>query len=216
MYLSWAVLYEGVSDQAYLDILLPRLVEDLVSRHATRNVDIPLTPAIKLRRSTRDEVAAEICESRDAFEVLFVHADTGGRGVSSTLEDRSDAYCRAANERCGWPVDRCVTISPKHEIEAWLLADHVAVQGALGHRGDPAALGLPINAREAERIVDPKATMENAIRLLRGRRRTVDVLQLYPAIAQRQRSDALRHSESFEKFEQRLATCLQAVGCIRI
>ena len=185
-YLSWAVLYEGDTDAAYLDLLIPRLMDEIVMVRGIRHSNIPAAPALRLRRGTVDKVAQEACRASAAFYLVFVHADTGGRNLEAGMEPRAGAYCEAMRELCDWPPVRCITISPRHETEAWILADSLAVTSALGYTGSPDSIGLPTNAAQAERLDDPKAVLSRAVSQVRGRRRRFDVKQIFPAIAQRQ------------------------------
>jgi hypothetical protein len=212
-YVSWAVLFEGASDAAYFGILLPRVMDDLVLSRGTRNSIIPTAPAIVLRRGSVENVAAEACAAEGAFHLVFIHADTGGRAQAEAIGRRSISYCQAMHDLCGLPSMRCITIEPRHETEAWLLCDPGAVMGALGYRGRASDAGLPENAREAEALVDPKATLKSAMRVIRGRRREEYPETLYPAIAQRQNLNLLRTADSFAAFERRLSDGLQAIGC---
>lgn len=118
-YLSWGAFYEGTSDQAYFDLLIPRLIEDIVMVRGTRNITIPSAPAIRLQRGSVDKVAKEACSAQDTFHLIFIHADTGGRGLAIGLDERSIRYCQAMYELCRWPLIRCITIAPRHETEAW-------------------------------------------------------------------------------------------------
>lgn len=216
-YVSWAALHEGRADALYFEVLLPRLMEDIVAADGIRNSDIPLVPAISLGKRGRavDDVAAEICEAKDAFQLVFIHADVGGRALEQGLHGRSSAFCRRAFELCGWPQTRCVTVTPRHETEAWILADPNAVAAAMGYKGNPNDVGLPNDARAAERLGDPKATLSAALSQITGnRRRSANINQLFPAIAQRQSFRALRASASFRDFETRLRGCLADLGCI--
>ncbi len=215
-YLSWAVFYEGSSDGMYLDVLLPRIVRDLILREGTSLVEVADLPAVKVGAKDRwiDAVAREACDFSKAFDVIFVHADAGGRGLEQGLSRRADAYCGALSERCNWPSDRCVTITPRHETEAWLLADGAAVTDALGYRGDPTDVGLPANAREAERLVDPKNTLSTAVGIISGRRKRPNIYTIFPAVAQRQRLHALRQSSSFLDLENSIRTCLRSLQLI--
>lgn len=216
-YVSWAAFQEGNSDTLYFEVLLPRLMEEIVTVDGIRHSDIPAAPAIALGKRSRsvDDVAAELCEAKDVFVVAFIHADVGGRNLEGGIEARSLAYCRKAFELCEWPPSRCVTVTPRHETEAWVLADPEAVINALGYNGDPRVIGLPGDAKAAEELADPKATLEAVSRQVSGRRRKpAKVAQLYPAIAQRQSFVALRASESFRAFEARLRNCLADLGCI--
>jgi hypothetical protein len=216
-YVSWAALYEGATDELYFDVLFPRLMETIVTADGIRNSDIPQRPAIVLgsRGRSLDDVAGEICATRKAFVLLFIHADVGGRALEVGLEARSSTYCRRAFELCGWSLKRCIAVTPRHETEAWILTDPLAVTSALGYNGNPSDIGLPNDARAAERLPDPKATLEAAVKKVRGRRRrSMNIGHLYSAIAQRQSFDALRASSSFRDFEFRLRVGLADIGCI--
>jgi len=161
-----------------------------------------------------EAVAAELCNEREAFYIAFVHADTGGRALEAGMAARSTAYQQAAYELCEFSILRCVVIAPRHETEAWILADREAIGDALGYRGNLADLGLPANAREAEQLVDPKRVLNEAISKVRGRRSIISTEQIVPAIAQRQNFAKLRASSSFSKFESALAVALIDLGCI--
>jgi hypothetical protein len=213
-YVSWAALYEGPTDQAYFELLIPRVMEDIIMLHGTRQSDIPPAPAIRLQRAEVDKVARQACEARDAFHLVFIHADMGGRALEADIENRSARYCEAMHALCSWPPLRCIAISPRHETEAWILADPQAVTGALGYLGSPDSIGLPGNASAAEQLGDPKAVLEAAVRQVRGRRRPVDVKQIFPAIAQRQSLASLRQARSFAAFEASLLDALRDLGCI--
>ena len=214
-YVSWAVLYEGATDRAYFDVLIPRVMQELVQRFGIRLSTIPSTPAVLLSRDTVEKVAKEACKAIDAFHLCFIHADTGGRNLESKLECRSSAYCEAMRAECNWPPARCIVIAPRKETEAWILADGVAVTSALGYTGLPASIGLPLTAADAEQLADPKATLRGAIQIVRGRRGTINVDDLFPAIALRQSLDELRSTSSFTAFEKELYLALADIGCVR-
>lgn len=216
-YVSWAAFYEGGSDALYLDVLLPRIIRDMAAREGSDLVEVPDVPAVRLGTTSRsvEKVAEEACAFRQAYEIIFIHADTGGRGLQRGLANRADAYCTALLAQCDWPRDRCITVTPRHETEAWLLADGFAVTRALGYTGRPAEIGLPDDARAAERLADPKQVLAAAVEAVAGRRRRQSSGNIVPAIAQRQDLELLRQSNSFVQFEARLRSCLRAVGCIR-
>lgn len=213
-YIGWAVLYEGASDAAYFDVLIHRVMEDIVFR-GTKFPSIPTAPSIRLRRGSADSFATEACAAQEAFHLVFVHADTGGRAQEANLGARTTAYQDALTQCCDWPAERCVIVTPRHETEAWVLADPEAVCGALGYRGAPEAIGLPATAAEAERLVDPKVAIEQAIGAVRrGRRGSGDASQIFAAVAQRQALDRLRGSDSFRQFEAKLQEGLEHLGAL--
>ena len=214
-YVGWAVLYEGATDQAYFDVIIPRLMEDIILLHGTRHATIPIAPAVGLKRGSVEAVAREACAASEAFHLVFIHADTGGRGLETRLDERSYAYCGAMNDLCDWPPARCVPVLPRHETEAWVLADPQAVTAALGYNGSPNSIGLPADAIEAGGLVDPKAILAAAIAAVRGRRREGDVKQIMAAIAQKQSLAELRRSTSFSAFEAKLFAGLASLGCVK-
>jgi hypothetical protein len=214
-YVSWAVLYEGATDRAYFDVLIPRVMEEIVLKCGIRLSTIPSGPAVLLSRDTVEKVAKEACGAKDAFHLCFIHADTGGSGLESKLEFRSSAYCEAMRAKCEWPPARCIVIAPRKETEAWILADGVAVTSALGYSGLPTSIGLPVTALAAEQLADPKATLRDAMQIVRGRRRAINVDDLFTAIALRQSLDALRSTNSFIAFEKDLYLALADIGCVR-
>lgn len=217
MYLSYALFCEGDSDFDYFAVLIPRVVDDLIRARGRYPVDVPNEPAIRLGRTDRtvDAVAAEACNKREAFFLTLVHADTGGAHQAQTLANRSVAYCERMQDVCGLAPARCVLICPRHETEAWALADSEAVLDALGYAGSFTDLGLPANARRAERLPDPKDTLRAAVAKARPRvRRRRQQDAVLPRIAQRQSIQALRGGPSFRMFEESLAASLHDLGAL--
>lgn len=213
MYLSWAAYYEGPSDRIYFDILLPRVMEEILLAESTREVTVPSMPAmyLGLRGREIDQVAQEACDNQEAFDLLFIHTDTGGRALATGVDDRGIAYCEKIHRQCNGRPDRCVVLAPRHETEAWALADPDAVVGALGYKGGPSALGLPVDAAEAERL-DPKGVLEEACRRVQRRRARRGSSQMFSSIAQIQSLTALRRSTSFQSFEGKLRDSLKRLG----
>ena len=215
MYLAYALFCEGPSDFAYFEVLIPRLIDAIVSDLGILPVDRPDTPTLRLGQPDRtvESVAMEACRAKDAIHLAFIHADTGGRSQEGVVDARSTAYCRKMHEICDFPQPRCVLLRPRHETDAWVLADPTAVLEALGYRGSAADLGLPDNPGEAERYQNPKSCLDSALRRVTNNPRR-QARTLLPAIAQRQSIAELRRSASFSDFESRLETALQDLGIL--
>jgi hypothetical protein len=214
IYISWAAMYEGASDAAYFEVLLPRVMQEIIALHGESAATVPNTAAATFPRGPVDDVARSICEASEAFHLVFIHSDTGGRNLEAQLNSRSCAYCAAIQRECAWPASRCVVIAPRHETEAWVLADPSAVTDALGWRGSLDSIGLPANGSAAEGLGDPKLTLEQAVRHVRGRR-SGRPQHYYAAIAQRQELRELRGTASFRSFEDALYSALVDLGCVR-
>ena len=95
MYLAYALFCEGSSDFAYFEVLIPRVIAALVAETGIRPVDAPTEPTVRLGQADRSvpAVAAEACRHREAFHIVFIHADVGGHGQATRLNSRSTAYC---------------------------------------------------------------------------------------------------------------------------
>jgi len=216
IYLAWAGFYEGGSDRSYYDVLLPRVMEEITLAEAIQQVTIATTPVVQLGRYGRDveRVTQEICANRDQIHLCFIHSDTGGRGLTQGLSQRSSAYCEAIQKLCAWNPDRCVILTPRHETEAWVLADPKAVLNALNYTGTPNSIDLPANGAAAEALPNPKAILNAATNSVLSRRRRQSGSQLFTAIAQNQTLASLRECASFQTFENNLRRALISVGCI--
>ena len=217
MYLAWAAFYEGNTDDNYFRVLLPRLLDDLARNHGGKSpiviADYPAFRAGLLSRNV-EKVAEEICEGRESFDLLFVHADQGGRGLAATLSDRCDAFIEAAADLCGFQTERAIKMCPRHETEAWALADRQAICEVLGFNGNPIDLGLPSTPRQAEKLPDPKAALSTAIQRASGRRK-MNPGRLLPLIAQAQRLSELRRASSFAHFENQIVDAMTRYGFMR-
>lgn len=84
-YISWAAFYEGASDSLYLDVLLPRLIREVVACEGTHLVEVPDNPAVRLGERGRSvaEVAKEVCGFREALDVIVVHAGHGRSWIAA-------------------------------------------------------------------------------------------------------------------------------------
>ena len=71
-YVSWATFHEGPSDALYFDVLLPRLIEEIITTEGVRHSDVPSNPSARLGAQGRsvDDVAKEACANKNAFEIF--------------------------------------------------------------------------------------------------------------------------------------------------
>ena len=90
------------------------------------------------------------------FDLLFVHRDADRAGADVRYREITDAI-QDAGYSGQW-----VGIVPVRMMEAWLLLDESAIRDTVGRSNRRPPLNLP-SPREAERIADPKATLETAL-----------------------------------------------------
>ena len=80
-YVAWTAVYEGATDAAYFDVLIPRVMEDIIFTHGIGNSDIAESPAVRPQRDTIDAIAKYTCDNKMVVDLVFFHADTGGHGL---------------------------------------------------------------------------------------------------------------------------------------
>ena len=214
MFLSWSAFYEGRSDALYFNVLIPRLLEEIIREEGIRPCDVGILPSVEFGVSKRtfDVVAKEICDRKDEFHVIFIHADLGGRALGETVHQRREALINKAVEICEFNAALAVLLSPEKELEAWVLADHAAIMAAFGISEIPDGL-LPANPREAERLPDPKSTLQNITRVVSGGKRSAS--QILVRVAQEQNINELRRARSFQAFEKSLKGALKNLRFIQ-
>jgi hypothetical protein len=213
-YVTWAVMYEGSTDRAYFDVLIPRAIEWLTLGRGSRITEVSPYPVALFPRRDPRVFARMACQAAQSFHLMFVHADSGGRSIEQSLPFRGDHYCLAMQETCNWPPARCIVISPRKETEAWVLGDRQAIAEALGYADTSKLAELPRDAKVAERLPDPKAKLTEVIRSVTRGRRRANIADIFPAVAQRQSFEALLKSESFRGFVAKLGDALSDFGIL--
>lgn len=213
MYLAWAAYYEGRTDAAYFNVLIPRFIEEILRNEGTRPCEVGIYPAVEFGLSDRAfHIASRaICSRKEEFHILFVHADTGGRAQEANLADRREALIQRSCDECGFDGNMVAYLSPRKELEAWAIADDEAVLAALGLSRVPENI-LPASPRAAEQLEDPKSTFNLVLGLLSSRRKNSNSFLV--RIAQEQSFNKLRLLPSFQEFEQSLRRSLGHRGFI--
>lgn len=214
MYISWAIFVEGQNDVDYFGVLLPRVIESIVMTTTGPVAVIPESPSAVFGIRNRDfeSACSSICEAKESFHLLFVHSDTGGRALEAQIALRTTALCQMLEARCNIPNESCICVTPRHETEAWGLADQNAIRLAFGLRDNFAFSELPDNPADVELIVDPKLTSSQITDRLSFGRRNSNRHFPYASIAQHQDLSTLRRLPSFMDFEIRLRRSLTHLG----
>lgn len=213
MYLSWSAFYEGATDAQYFNVLIPRVLDEIIRECGRRPCDVGEFPAVEFGINSRsfDLVAEEICERKNEFHIIFVHADLGGRGQAANIAQRREELVQKARELCDFDPRIAVMLSPEKELEAWALSDRAAVQVALGVNALPGDL-MPPTPEAAEKLADPKANLDVIVNSVVGRRSVSR--QILVRIAQEQSISELRRAKSFKIFEGSLREALKWRGFI--
>lgn len=209
-YLGWAIFAEGKSDIEYLSVIIPRVIGHIISFKKGGMATIPEVPSVIFGQAGRsfDVVSKEICDAKDAFFLLFVHGDTGGRNLQQSVDDRTTSLVDRCYELCGVDRDRCVLIRPKQETEAWCLADIKALRSTFNLSDNFDFVEIPENPALLEAIADPKSLMKRTVERADRRTRRVP----YAAISSNQNINTLLLVPSFKQFFDDLTKALSTFG----
>ena len=213
--LSWALYAEGETDLDYLGTLLPRIIQHIAFASPSGPAPVvPEQPAAIFGQGSRsfDRAAKEICDARDAFVLLFVHGDSGGRSQQETVDRRTIGLCQKAHDACDLRLDRCIPVAPRQATEAWCLADIGALRAAFQLRPDYQFPQLIATPRSVEQLNDPKTVARQIVEgTIRGRRRSPPRFP-YTLVAQQQGLEVLRMVPSFEALYRAVSRALATVG----
>ncbi len=98
-----------------------------------------------------------------------------------------------------------IPLVPVRMIEAWMLADKELLKKEIGTTKSDVELGIN---RFPEQIRDPKAIIENAIRIsmehLPRRRRSLNIGELYQPLGQKISLEELDKLDSYKKFKEEI------------
>ena len=211
-YLQRGLAAEGVTDHLFLRPLLLRVVDWIVLRDRLYDVEIPeIQPVLPGGRPVNDPAAVSEVLKRELIhlDLVFYHSDAKGNPQKAYKE-------RVGVVDAGGVV--VVGVVPRHETEAWIIAQPGMVAASLGV-GVP-RLGVPITScrpGDVERDQDPKATLRSMLAGAAGggRRRVRRVEDLLGVWAQRLDLDALTRLSQGRQLVDDTTAALRGLGVIR-
>ena len=207
-FLLAVLVCEGVSDEWFLPVLLQRAIQRLCNEgRAEVQVEVEVVVADHQRPLTIIDALGRV----PRFEILLYHHD-GAPTV--TAKSKIDEVRRAVTAARREPF---VAVVPVRETEAWLLADHEALIGAVGPQALPLLLAEAPRAGAVEGLADPKKTLNAVIEAAAGRRASGRKLQadrpdIYADVATNLDLDRLRQVPSFQRWWDEMAQALEKMG----
>lgn len=218
-YLGLALYAEGPRDYSFLPPLLLRLCESLCT-HATQSVEIGSfiglnhsRTAAGASRAARIADAAE--KAKEAWNILFVHADADG-DAEAALRERVMPGIDSV-KAAGWQRAEGVAVVPVRVTEAWALADGDALRSVFGTTLVDAELGLNVRGAALERLTDPKRMLDDILAAAHGGRRRprLNVGSYLNLLGEQVALDRLKELPSFARVHRELGAALQRLNILR-
>lgn len=215
-WLGIALWAEGRSDARFLQPLLQRACTQMCLTEGHQPVEVSdvldLQPLPTTRSQPREQrIAAAARDARDAWSVLFIHADADSDEQRALAERVQPARALLEAEWGAYSV----AVVPVRMTEAWVLADLQAVRSAFGTTRSDQELGLSeASLHGADNLTNPKATLEAAFRASRGKRKATSVSPYLGLIGETSSFDQLRRLAAYRRMEAELRVALRAFGFI--
>ena len=219
-YLGLALYAEGPTDYYFLRPLLQRLCEDLCMRLARMPVEVSEVLALNhpssVSAAPREvRILAAATAARDAWTLLFVHAD-GANDPRRAREEQIDPALTAI--RSQFPEDVTgIAVIPVRETEAWAIVDGDAVRQAFGTVLDNSRLGLPASTRAAEAVTDPKLALQGVLEAVdpSARRRQQRISAYLNLLGEQVSLSCLRELPAFSRLDSEVTDALRRLQILR-
>lgn len=151
------------------------------------------------------------------LSLLIVHADSDSPTSQNVLENKfSPVFDQIETNTEEEFCQHVIPLIPIHETESWMLADKELFKKVVGtdkSNGELEISGHP------ESFTDPKAKIENAIRIARSelpkkKQSQLTIAELYSPIGESLQIDKLQTFESFNSFRQDIMNFLRELNLI--
>lgn len=212
-YLGLALYAEGKTDYYFLRPLLQRLCEELCTQEASQAVEVSTVLALDHPESKQDasrevRILAAAEQARDAWRILFVHADAAGNATHAREQLTQPAIDQLRQRFAAQGVG--VAVVPVRETEAWAINDGDALRQVFGTTLSDAEMGIPQTSAAVESTADPKAVLNTAFDATRpsGRRKRQGVSPMLNAIGEQVSFARLRQLQAFFSLENELRLAL--------
>ncbi|MEN0003294.1 MAG: DUF4276 family protein [Bacteroidota bacterium] len=197
---------EGKTDYRFLNSIIRRTYEELAF-DCVGDVEILSVQNIKIDSDTFPEYvfnAAKKAYQELGVMILCVHTDADAKSDNDIFDQKiNPAIDKVLNEG-GEEVCRIIVpIVPITMTESWMLADEDLLKDEIGTNQSLAVLGI---TNKPEHISNPKEKLKEVIRAAfakhKGRRKQLNIAELYLPIGQKAKLEKLRALTSFKKFEE--------------
>lgn len=208
---------EGNTDMRFLKSIVVRTYRKIILDECEQEVDIDIyeLSTSKIGKNFPEFVqsASKDGVAKFGMLVLAIHADSD----KDTLQERLDDKFKPALDSLAELDDsvyckNIVPIIPIRMMEAWMLADTSLLKEEMGTTLANSKLGF---YRAPESIADPKALIEEAIRIVQNdmpkKRRTLSISDLYGIVGDEISLEALSRLSSYASFTDAVRDSLRRI-----
>lgn len=198
---------EGTTDIRFFESIVRRTFQEIALTECRSDIDIDIR-RLNTKKTGRSFVEYVKQASYDGVKdfgmmALAIHADADRETyderkrynidpAQEELDKQGDDYCKILTP-----------VIPVRMMEAWMLADKDLLKSEIGTTKSDNDLGIN---RDPESIADPKAVIEEAIRIAQSglpkRRQRLTISDLYAIIGDKIGLDKLSLLNSYQRFQE--------------
>ena len=198
---------EGTTDIRFFESIVRRTFQEIALTECRSDIDIDIR-RLNTKKTGRSFVEYVKQASYDGVKdfgmmALAIHADADRETyderkrynidpAQEELDKQGDDYCKILTP-----------VIPVRMMEAWMLADKDLLKSEIGTTKSDNDLGIN---RDPESIADPKAVIEEAIRIAQSglpkRRQRLTISDLYAIIGDKIGLDKLSLLDSYQRFQE--------------
>ena len=208
---------EGTTDHRFLHSVIERLLLEVANDCRS---DVIVESIFTISKEPGSFVDAMTNAAKVAYDngasILCVHADADDRSSNDVYTNKITPYLsRLSSMPESEYCKNIIPIIPVQMIESWMMADKELLKRQINaNTFSDVDLGLH---RNPEHYSDPKQAIENAIieaqrGLVRKKRHTVTISDLYEELGNMVKLDKLRSLPSFQDFERKTREVFRGMG----
>jgi len=201
---------EGPTDIRFLESIVKRTFEKICFDECSKSVQVSDIFPIKITKSSFiEDVINASRQGADNFGIIIlcVHADADDSSDKGVYQNKiTPALSAIENAEDEGICKIIVPVIPVRMTEAWMLADKALLKKEIGTNKTDQELDI---YRAPEQYADPKATIEEAIRIAqqertRRHRNKLMIADIYLSIGQSISIDKLKQIPSYIKFQENI------------
>jgi hypothetical protein len=218
-FLLTGLFTEGTTDIRFLESIVKTTLENLaIECSGYIETELEIIKIEKKGLSFNQQVLKAAEKAKKDFEILilFIHTDSDNSDDTNVFNTKIIPAKQLINQQKDDNVcKKIVALVPIQMTESWMLVDKELLKSEIGIDGSDLELGIH---RNPEEIANPKAVIENIIRLSkenqvkRKRNKGLNISDLYQIIGQKTDISQLEKLASYMKFKNSLIEKLRELN----
>lgn len=209
-----ALYAEGSTDERFLPRIIQRTAEHLLAGYGVEILDpFVVNGDIHSQDKKLQEKLVAAAKETQGYHILIVHQDADAPDQDRALRERIQPGLDIVRQESDHHQQNIVPLIPVRMVEAWMLADPIALCQVIPGCSSPDELNLPQKSDQVEHISDPKAELKRITSTYQARRRRSRWITYRAKIQERLADEIaierLKRVPAYQAFEQKFSQVLR-------